>query len=97
LADGISLAEVAAQCRLSVGHFTRAFRRSTGTSPHRWIISRRLDRAVAMLANSTLGLADVALMCGFSDQSHFTRLFARNLGMTPGTWRRTNSLDPSST
>jgi AraC family transcriptional regulator len=87
--DGaVSLAELANTCELSVRHFSRAFRQSTGQSPHRWLLERRLDKARAMLEGSSLSLHDVATECGFASQSHFTRVFTRAIGTSPGMWRR---------
>ena len=87
--DGeLSLIALATECGLSVRHFARAFRQSTGTAPHRWLLEQRIDRARDLLRNSSLSLADVALACGFADQSHFTRVFTRSVNMSPGMWRR---------
>ena len=88
--DGpVSLAELAAACNLSVRHFTRAFRQSTGGSPHDWLIERRIDRAKDLLLASSQSLTEIAATCGFADQSHFTRVFTRAMGTSPGAWRRT--------
>ena len=84
----VPLAEVAGACRLSPSYFARAFRQSTGQPPHRWLSERRVDRAKDMLLGSALSLAEVALACGFADQSHFTRVFTRTVGTSPGAWRR---------
>src|SRR5262249_12050379 len=87
--DGdVSLSDLARECRLSVTHFVRAFRRSTGLSPHQWLLARRIDRAKSLLAESGLSLAEIALACGFWDQSHFTRVFTADVGTSPGRWRR---------
>jgi AraC-like DNA-binding protein len=87
--DGeISLAELAQECDLSVSHFTRAFRRSTGLPPYGWLIAKRVERAKELLADGTLPLAELALAAGFADQSHLTRSFKRQVGTTPGSWRR---------
>jgi AraC family transcriptional regulator len=88
--DGaISIAEVATACGLSRGYFIRAFREATGQTPHRWMLEKRVERARGLLLESELALADVALVCGFADQSHFTRIFARLIGVPPGNYRRT--------
>jgi AraC family transcriptional regulator len=87
--DGnIALATIAKECGLSVSHFSRAFRQSTGVPPHAWLLQRRIDASKAMLADRKLALAEVALQCGFADQSHFTRIFSRSVGVSPGLWRR---------
>lgn len=88
LTGSITLAELAAACELSIRHFTRAFRGSTGTSPHAWLLDLRLEKAKQRLTNSRQMLADIALDCGFADQSHMTRAFQRSVGLSPGTWRR---------
>jgi AraC-like DNA-binding protein len=82
------LTEVARECGLSLSHFSRSFRQTVGDTPHGWLIRRRLERAQAMLRDSGAPLAEIALSCGFADQSHFTRLFSREMGVSPGSWRR---------
>jgi AraC-like DNA-binding protein len=87
--DGeISLVELARECELSISHFTRAFRRSTGMPPYSWLIAQRVERAKALLSESSLPLSELALAAGFADQSHLTRSFKRQVGTTPGSWRR---------
>jgi AraC family transcriptional regulator len=84
----ISLAFVAGECGLSVSHFARSFKQCTGTPPHRWLLENRVERAKELLTDAEPPLAEIALECGFSDQSHFTRVFSRTVGTSPGTWRR---------
>lgn len=87
--DGnISISEVAQACNLSRGYFIRAFRETTGMTPHQWLLSERIDRARDLLRTSNAPLAEVAIACGFADQSHFTRVFSTIVGATPGNWRR---------
>lgn len=88
------LRAVAAACGLSVSHFTRAFRQSVGTSPHAWLVRQRVARAKVMMRAQDRSLAEIALACGFADQSHFTRVFAREEAMSPGRWRRTTERQP---
>ena len=85
----LSLEHIARECRLSVSHFARAFTRSTGVTPHRWLMQRRVELAKDLMLTTDASLVDVSLMCGFSDQSHFTRVFAEATGETPGRWRQT--------
>ena len=89
LSGDLSLEEVAAQCGLTTRHFSRAFRDTTGLAPHQWFLARRVEVAKAALRSRHVSLAEVALECGFADQSHFTRVFSRIVGTTPGAWRRT--------
>jgi AraC-like DNA-binding protein len=87
--DGsVSLEEIAQECGLSVSHFSRAFRISVGMAPHNWLLKRRVDSAKSLLPNGQMSLSEVALTCGFADQSHFTRVFTREVGSSPGVWRR---------
>ena len=87
--DGsIALEQLAAICGLSASRFAHAFKRSVGVAPHQWLLQRRIERTKALLKHSAQTLADIALSCGFADQSHFTRVFRRAVGASPGTWKR---------
>lgn len=83
-----SLSELAQECRLSVTHFARGFRRSTGVSPHQWLLARRISKAKGLLTESNQTLADIAFACGFSSQSHFAAAFKNSTDVSPGRWRR---------
>ena len=88
LSDDPTVAELARECGLSSGYFTRAFRQTTGVTPHQWLIRKRVERARQLLLGNGLELADIALVCGFVDQSHFNRVFAKLEGDSPGRWRQ---------
>jgi AraC family transcriptional regulator len=88
LDGGVPLKDVARECRLSVSHFSRAFRRTIGVAPHNWLLTRRIEVAQEKLRDTRLSLSDVALACGFADQSHLTRVFTGMVGVSPGAWRR---------
>jgi AraC family transcriptional regulator len=90
LSDDPTIAELARECGLSSGYFSRAFRQTTGVTPHQWLIGKRVERARQLLLGNGLGLADIALVCGFVDQSHFTRVFTKFEGDSPGRWRQRN-------
>ena len=94
LQGDVSLAEVARQCGLSAGHFSRAFRQSFGVTPHLWLEQRRIAEAKDRLLGSSLGLADIAVACGFADAPSLIRSFRRAVGATPGQWRWSRS-EPS--
>jgi AraC-like DNA-binding protein len=87
LDGGLSIADIAQQCGLSPAYFTTAFKRSTGKSPLAWLMEQRLQRAKELLRHSGQPLMEIALNCGFFDQSHFTRHFSKTVGTPPGSWR----------
>jgi len=73
---------------------SRQFRTAFGTSPHRYLVMRRLDRVKSILARGG-ALAEAAAESGFADQSHMTRHFKRAYGMTPGHWRHLCTATPA--
>jgi AraC family transcriptional regulator len=84
----ITIARLAYDCGLSASQFGRAFRQSTGCTPHRWRLQRRVERAQDLLLTSDKTLAEIASSCGFFDPSHLTRAFSQAVGTSPGLWRR---------
>jgi AraC family transcriptional regulator len=88
LAEDISLDDLADLTGLTGKHFARAFKQSTGMPPHRYLIAQRIEAAKRRLIDTMDSLADIALACGFADQSHFTATFRKAVGVAPGTWRR---------
>jgi AraC family transcriptional regulator len=88
LQDDFSVANLADCAGLSEAHFARAFKQSTGLSPHKFVNERRLERAKRMLADTPNALAQIALACGFSDQAHFSRSFAQAFGVSPSVLRK---------
>ncbi|MDB6141229.1 MAG: hypothetical protein JWP80_273 [Pseudomonas sp.] len=83
-----SIEQLARESGVSASHFARAFKQTMGMAPHQWLTKKRVDQAKTMLRRCDLELADIALACGFVDQSHFTRVFSRMEGSSPGKWRR---------
>ncbi|WP_454619709.1 helix-turn-helix domain-containing protein [Bradyrhizobium cenepequi] len=88
LAGKISLEQVAAEFGLSVSHFSRAFRISTGLPPHQWLLRQRVKAAKQLMTVRELPLSEIAISAGFANQSHFTRVFSSVVGVSPGAWRR---------
>lgn len=84
----IRLSELADLACMSPSHFTRTFKSSVNVTPQDFIRRRRIERAKTFLASSSIGLAQVAQACGFSDQAHFTRTFHELVGQPPSRWRR---------
>lgn len=85
LACFVTSAELEMIAGVSRYALARHFRACLGTSPYRYLVMRRLDRARAMIRRGA-GLADIAAACGFADQSHMTRQFKRAYGLSPGRW-----------
>ena len=83
----LRLATLAAQCDLSPYQLLRQFRRQYGITPHAYAAQHRLQLARRLL-HSAAPLADIALQCGFADQSHLTRAFKRQYGFPPGRYRQ---------
>jgi AraC family transcriptional regulator len=88
-----SLAELARLVDLSTFHFCRAFKRSTGTTPHAWLTDQRIERAKDIMnSDVSIGLTEVALCVGYGSQSAFGTAFRRVTGTTPSAWRREHLL-----
>jgi AraC family transcriptional regulator len=88
LEAGPSLEQMASVARRSPYHFARQFKAATGLPPHQYVVMRRVERAKQLLeGTSDFSLAEVAVHCGFSDQSVFSRHFKRLVGVTPGRFR----------
>jgi AraC family transcriptional regulator len=82
------LAQIAAEFDLSVSHFSRAFRISTGLPPHQWLLHQRIKAAKQLMIVRRLPLSEIAMSVGFANQNHFTRVFSAMVGVSPGAWRR---------
>lgn len=90
--DGdLSLETLAREADLPVNTFLRSFRNNHGTSPHQYILARRVERAKALLISTDRPIAEIALDTGFASQSHLTTAFGRLTGLPPGSYRRSQS------
>jgi AraC family transcriptional regulator len=88
LAEEVSLAVLADLADLSLFHFARAFTRSFGLPPHRYLMGRRMDRARSLLQKPALTATEIGIQVGFREASSFTRAFRRFTGLTPTQYRR---------
>ena len=82
-----TLAEMADAANLSVTHFVRAFRQKTGGTPHKYLVRRRMERAVSLLRVARIPVGEVADRVGFSTPAHFVATFRAVMGVTPAALR----------
>jgi len=87
LAADLTLRDLADVADVSPSSLGRRFKAETGTTPWRYVLKRRIERAKALLRDTDRSLAAIALDTGFYDQPHFTRTFKRFEGETPGEYR----------
>ncbi len=88
LQDDLSLARLASEAGVASHTFAAAFRKTTGQSPHRYVLERRIERAKQLLRAGQLPIADIALHTGFSSQSHLASAFKAATGLSPGGYRQ---------
>ena len=85
--NDLGLDEMAETAGLSTAHFSQMFRKSTGESPHQFVLRHRVERAKELLRTSEARILDVAVACGFKSQQHFARIFRRMCGASPTEYR----------
>jgi AraC family transcriptional regulator len=88
IAKDLSLVDMAKECEMTVSHFTHSFKQSTGESPHRWFLKRRVEAAKEMLLSSELPIQEIAVACGFGEPNRLARAFSAVVGAAPDVWRR---------
>jgi AraC family transcriptional regulator len=88
LSEDVGLANIADACAASISSLARGFKTTLGVSPHRWVLNRRIALAQRLIYEGATPLSEVAVCCGFADQSHLTRVFTRHIGSSPTAWRR---------
>jgi AraC-like DNA-binding protein len=86
-AEPLTVADLAGAARLSPAHFSREFRRTFGESPHAYLLTRRLERAAAMLRLTDRSVADICVAVGLSSVGSFTTTFSRVYGTSPTAYR----------
>jgi AraC-like DNA-binding protein len=86
--ESLEVDDLARAAGLSRAHFSREFRRAFGESPHAYLLTRRLERAAALLRMTDRSVADVCFSVGLRSLGSFTTSFTRTYGMSPGAYRR---------
>jgi AraC-like DNA-binding protein len=85
--EPLDVATLANVALLSPAHFSREFRRAFGESPHQYLLTRRMERAAALLRNTDRSVADICFLVGLRSVGSFTTTFGRTFGMSPTAYR----------
>lgn len=91
LAGDLSVSALAMVAGMSPYYFCRSFKQSTGITPHRYVLSRRMEQAKVLLEKNGASLLEIAEQMGFADQSQFTRVFHKIVGLTPAQFRKNSN------
>jgi AraC-like DNA-binding protein len=85
--EPLDVPALARSAHLSPAHFSREFRRAFGETPHHYLLTRRMERAAALLRNTDRTVAEVCFTVGFSSVGSFTTSFGRTFGLSPTAYR----------
>jgi AraC-like DNA-binding protein len=85
--EQLDVPAIARAAHLSQSHFSREFRRAFGEAPHQYLLTRRMERAAALLRNTDRTVADICLMVGLRSVGSFTTSFGRTFGLSPTAYR----------
>jgi AraC-like DNA-binding protein len=85
--EPLDVPSIARAAHLSPAHFSREFRRTFGETPHQYLLTRRMERAAALLRNTDRTVADICLTVGLRSVGSFTTTFRRTFGLTPTAYR----------
>src|SRR6476659_9165844 len=85
--EPLDVDDLAAAAKLSRAHFSREFRRAFGETPHQYLLTRRMERAAALLRSTDRSVADICFTVGLRSVGSFTTSFGRTFGMTPTAYR----------
>ena len=86
-AEPLDVPDLARAARLSPAHFSREFARAFGETPHRYLLTRRLERAAALLRTTDRSVADICMTVGLRSVGSFTTSFGRMYGLSPTAYR----------
>ena len=88
VAADLCVTTLASVAGMSPYYFCRSFKQSTGITPHRYVLNRRMEQARYLLEQKAMPLLQIAHQVGFTDQSQFTRVFRKMVGITPSQYRK---------
>src|SRR5205814_3400800 len=86
-AEALSVQAMARAARLSPAHFSREFRKAFGEPPHQYLLTRRLERAAALLRSTDRSVADICFLVGLTSVGSFTTSFGKTFGLSPTEYR----------
>jgi len=87
LFEGLNLDDLAFLTGMSLSSFRRKFMATYHVSPNKYIINKRLEKAQNLLKTSTMGIAEIAYDCGFSDEGYFSKTFKKHFNLSPSQYR----------
>lgn len=93
LGQEMALSGLASTAGMSPHYFAELFKQTVGSSPHQYVLRRRIDHARRLLHDSNMRVLEAGVRSGFSDQSHFTKIFRRMVGVTPTQYRASRNVD----
>lgn len=88
LAQDLSILDLATLTHMSESHFSRSFKQSVGVTPYQYLMQQRVERAKQLLKQQAISIGDIALDCGFANQTHLTKVFRQMTGMTPKAYQK---------
>ena len=88
LTQDLSILDLATLTGMSESHFSRSFKQSVGIAPYQYLIQQRVERAKQLLKQQAISISDIALDCGFANQTHLTKVFRQMTGMTPKAYQK---------
>ena len=88
LSQDLSILDLATLAGMSKSHFSRSFKQSVGIAPYQYLMQQRVERAKRLLKQRSLPISDIALDCGFANQTHLTKVFRQMIGITPKAYQK---------
>ncbi|KAM3092844.1 helix-turn-helix domain-containing protein [Phormidesmis sp. 146-35] len=88
LTQDLSILDLATLTRMSESHFSRSFKQFVGTTPYQYLMQQRVERAKQLLKQRSIAISDIALDCGFANQTHLTKVFRQMAGVTPKAYQK---------
>ncbi|MGD1899803.1 MAG: helix-turn-helix domain-containing protein [Phormidesmis sp.] len=88
LEQDLSISDLATLTGMSPSHFSRAFKHSVGIAPYQYVLQQRVERAKQLLKQRAISISEVALACGFANQTHLTKVFRKLAGTTPKAYQQ---------